>query len=394
MSIRPDAVDGEPAGDRSGSSGESAVCGGTRHPYHVRPTARLLHARTGCAAATRRDLLSCLVSVITMVDRNPVIGADELISGLVPPPRFDGVRFDTYRPAADQPTQRAAVQTLTGFAVRITDPPRRGLFRRSNPTGAGYYLDGGFGVGKTHLLASVWHAVPGPKAYGTFVEYTHLVGALGFTETVRRLSGHRLMAVDEFELDDPGDTMLMTRLLGELSEAGVNLAATSNTLPDKLGEGRFAAEDFRREIHALSERFDTVRVDGPDYRHAGLAQAPPPMSDDDLAAAAAAGSGINSLDAFDAVTTRISELHPSRYGPLVDGIDLVHLSGVHPLPDQGAALRWVVLIDRIYDRSIPVRASGAPLDQIFTPEMLRGGYRKKYLRATSRLLALARDAQR
>jgi hypothetical protein len=26
--------------------------------------------------------------------------------------------------------------------------------------------------------------------------------------------------------------------------------------------------------------------------------------------------------------------------------------------------------------------------------MLRGGYRKKYLRATSRILALARDAQR
>ncbi len=35
-------------------------------------------------------------------------------------------------------------------------------------------------------------------------------------------------------------------------------------------------------------------------------------------------------------------------------------------------MRWVVLIDRIYDRSIPVRASGAPLDEIFTADMLRG----------------------
>jgi len=70
----------------------------------------------------------------------------------------------------------------------------------------------------------------------------------------------------------------------------------------------------------------------------------------------------------------------------------VHLRAVRPLQDQSSALRWVVLIDRIYDRSIPVRASGAPLDQIFTPEMLRGGYRKKYLRATSRILALAREA--
>ena len=326
-----------------------------------------------------------------LVDREPVISPDELITGLVPPPRFDAVRFATYRPAPDEPSQQAAVAALSAFADRVGTPPRKGLFRKSTPAAGGYYLDGGFGVGKTHLLASLWHAVPGPKAYGTFVEYTHLVGALGFTETVRRLSGHRLLAVDEFELDDPGDTMLMTRLLGELSEAGVHLAATSNTLPDKLGEGRFAAEDFRREIHALSARFDTLRVDGPDYRHAGLAQAPAPMSDADLEAAAASTTGA-SLDSYDALTGKISQLHPSKYGALVDGVGLVHLEGVHPLADQGAALRWVVMIDRIYDRSIPVRASGAPLDQIFTPEMLRGGYRKKYLRATSRILALARDA--
>ena len=39
-----------------------------------------------------------------------------------------------------------------------------------------------------------------------------------------------------------------------------------------------------------------------------------------------------------------------------------------------------------------VRVVPNGVDEIFTPEMLRGGYRKKYLRATSRILALARDA--
>jgi hypothetical protein len=175
---------------------------------------------------------------IALVDRDPVVDADELVDGLVPPPRFDAVRFSTYRPASDEPSQQAAVTALSAFGESIGKPPRRGLFRRSAPAAAGgYYLDGGFGVGKTHLLASLWHSVPGPKAYGTFVEYTHLVGALGYARTVRRLSGHKLLAVDEFELDDPGDTMLMTRLLGQLCDAGVSLAATSNTLPDKLGEG-------------------------------------------------------------------------------------------------------------------------------------------------------------
>jgi cell division protein ZapE len=54
----------------------------------------------------------------------------------------------------------------------------------------------------------------------------------------------------------------------------------------------------------------------------------------------------------------------------------------------------VVLADRLYDRDIPVLASGVPLDRLFAEEMLRGGYRKKYLRATSRLIALAREAAR
>ncbi|MER2093619.1 MAG: AFG1/ZapE family ATPase, partial [Saccharopolyspora rectivirgula] len=51
----------------------------------------------------------------------------------------------------------------------------------------------------------------------------------------------------------------------------------------------------------------------------------------------------------------------------------------------------VALADRLYDRAIPVRVSGQPLSELFTEEMLHGGYRKKYLRAVSRLTALSRD---
>lgn len=57
------------------------------------------------------------------------------------------------------------------------------------------------------------------------------------------------------------------------------------------------------------------------------------------------------------------------------------------------ALRLVVLADRLYDADIPVTVSGGKLDEIFTDEMLAGGYRKKYLRATSRLLALSRSSE-
>ena len=60
------------------------------------------------------------------------------------------------------------------------------------------------------------------------------------------------------------------------------------------------------------------------------------------------------------------------------------------MTDQAVALRLVVLADRLYDAGTPVTVSGAKLDEIFSQEMLDGGYRKKYLRAISRLLALSR----
>ncbi|MGI8900939.1 MAG: hypothetical protein ACR2HA_08405 [Nocardioides sp.] len=34
---------------------------------------------------------------------------------------------------------------------------------RSAAAPSGIYLDGGYGVGKTHPLASLWHAAPGPS---------------------------------------------------------------------------------------------------------------------------------------------------------------------------------------------------------------------------------------
>ncbi|MDP1875983.1 MAG: cell division protein ZapE [Actinomycetota bacterium] len=319
-----------------------------------------------------------------------------MLEDFVPPPHFSSVSFDSYVPDAAEPSQAAAVAALRPFGERISTPQgaRRGLFRRAAPPEGrtGIYLDGGFGVGKTHLLASLWHAVPGPKRYGTFLEYTNLVGALGFRTAVDALARSRLVCIDEFELDDPGDTVLMSTLLGELVAAGVSLAATSNTLPDKLGEGRFAAEDFLREIQGLSAHFDVLRIDGEDYRHRGLPDAPEPVSDADVAARALAEPGA-AVDDFTTLLRHLSTVHPSKYGALIDGVPMLGLTGVHTVSDQASALRLVVLVDRLYDRDVPVVASGVPLDRLFTEDLLRGGYRKKYFRAVSRLVALARDGQ-
>jgi cell division protein ZapE len=332
-----------------------------------------------------------------LADRDPRPDPQRLLDDLVPPPHFAGVSFDGYRPDLGEPSQVAALERLRGFAGELTAGVqpigRRRLLRRAprRPDGPpGVYLDGGFGVGKTHLLASLYKLVPAPKTFGTFVELTHLVGALGFGQAVERLSTRRLLCIDEFELDDPGDTVLMSTLLARLVEAGVRVAATSNTLPDALGEGRFAAEDFLREIQALSDRFEVVRIDGEDYRHRGLARAPDPVTDEQARAWARSAPG-RTCDDFDGLCAHLATVHPSRYGAMVDGLRGVALTRLHQVSDQNVALRLVVLADRFYDRDLPVVVSGGRLEDLFTPDLLRGGYRKKYLRTLSRLTALARE---
>ncbi|WP_179468647.1 cell division protein ZapE [Mycolicibacterium vinylchloridicum] len=329
-----------------------------------------------------------------LVDRHPTVSPERLVAQLIPPPTFADVRFDTYRPDPAEPTQAAAVNACRAFceeAVRRRAGKKKLFGKRETLPGVGIYLDGGFGVGKTHLLASSYRELPAsaehPRAFATFGELTQLAGVFGFVECIELLADYVVLCIDEFELDDPGNTTLISRLLSALVERGVSIAATSNTLPEQLGEGRFAAQDFLREINTLASIFTTVRIEGPDYRHRGLPPAPEPLSDDAVAARAAEVPGAT-LDDFDALCAHLATMHPSRYLTLIEGVERVYITGVHAIDDQNVALRLVALTDRLYDAGIPVVASGAKLDTIFSEEMLAGGYRKKYLRATSRLLAL------
>nr|WP_222836718.1 cell division protein ZapE [Beutenbergia cavernae] len=327
---------------------------------------------------------------VSLTDRVPAPNAHDLLASLVPPPQFAQARFATYQPDPAHPSQAAALARVEQVAAEVASASSRRLFgrRAARTEGRGLYLDGGYGVGKTHLLASLAHAVGQERAaYGTFVEYTHLVGALGFAACVEALSGFAVVGIDEFELDDPGDTLLMSRLLRELTDRGVRPVATSNTLPEALGAGRFAAEDFLREIQALAGRFDVLRLDGEDYRHRSGLPSGEAAGDDAVRAAVAAMPGA-SLDEFDGVLAHLARLHPSRYGALVDGLPLVGLTGAHPVDDDLVGLRLVVLVDRLYDRDVPVRLGGTAPRDIFSERMLSGGYRKKYYRALSRLGAL------
>ncbi len=334
------------------------------------------------------------LSVPSLAERVPQMSGAEMAASLVPPRQFADATLENYRPDPDYPSQAQAVAKVRAF-VETWKGAGGGRFgrRRAPAAKPGLYLDGGFGVGKTHLLAGLWKLAPGRKYFGTFIEYTALVGALGYAAAVKLLSGASLLAIDEFELDDPGDTMLMSRLLGELTASGTRIAATSNTPPNALGEGRFAASDFLREIQSMADRFEIVRIDGLDYRHREVAGHAPTLDEDafDAAitdAASAGTAGSVTADDFRSLLAHLATVHPSRYVKLVDGLDTVGLRSVRTLGDQSDALRFVALVDRLYDAQVRVLGTGTPLDSVFGEEMLAGGYRKKYLRAVSRLIAM------
>jgi cell division protein ZapE len=237
-------------------------------------------------------------------------------------------------------------------------------------------------------LAATFHSFRGTKAFGSFIAFTSLIGALTFPKALQALARFELICIDEFELDDPGDTMMMSRLLNELSSKGVKFAATSNTPPNALGEGRFAAEDFQREIHGISDQFQMLRIDGEDHRHRPTEVSAEEFSLVELESWIGTGKS-GAIDDFDQLLNHLSKIHPSKYGLLLEGIDRLALTGLHVLRDQAVALRFVSFVDRAYEQQVAIRGSGADTTKLFTNEHLNGGYRKKYLRAISRLGALA-----
>lgn len=326
----------------------------------------------------------------SLSNRFPVVSAEAIVEQFLPPPRFAHARLSNYIPDAHELSQTKAMETVSAFSKPIQVKSRWQFGQKLPLAKAGIYLDGGYGVGKTHLLAGLFFEQHGRATFASFVEYTNLVGALGFAQTVEVLCGYDLVCIDEFELDDPGDTVLISSLLHRLVDRGVRVAATSNTLPDRLGQGRFAADDFMREIQGLKDHFTIIRIDGADYRHRENLDASEPLTHEALMSMQEV-TALSTIDDAQALQRHLSKVHPSSYGSLVAGISRVFIQELVPITHQADALRWVVLIDRLYDRNVPVSFSGCAIDELFSAEMLKGGYRKKYLRAISRLSALSRE---
>ncbi|MER3484544.1 MAG: cell division protein ZapE, partial [Meiothermus sp.] len=179
-----------------------------------------------------------------------------------------------------------------------------------------------------------------------------------------------------------------TNLLGQTMSKGLRVAATSNTQPEALGQGRFNADLFRIQIQSLARRFVSLTLEGPDYRQRDFVRLPKPMEPEELERLFLEETRPASYDPFAELFYLLRGLHPIRYRLLFEGLQVIYLEGLSPIEDQNDALRFVHFIDKLYDRGLGLRASGASLERIFPESYRNGAFAKKYGRCLSRLAEL------
>jgi cell division protein ZapE len=131
-----------------------------------------------------------------------------------------------------------------------------------------------------------------------------------------------------------------------------------------------------------------IRIEGPDYRQRNLDVNQKVFTHSEVERICEATFHA-AMDEWQGLLDHLSMVHPAQYGPMVEDLSLLGLQNVNVVRNENQALRVVSLVDRLYDRSVPIVNSGVDITNIFTDSMLTGGYRKKYFRALSRLAALA-----
>ncbi|HET7274672.1 MAG TPA: cell division protein ZapE [Longimicrobiaceae bacterium] len=350
------------------------------------------------AQSQERAGIEAVLSVTELIATLPARPSPtELLKGFVPPPRFRSVLFDDYKPDPAHPSQQAALDELRGLARALDQAAAGGPFQRvrrmlhpktpSRP--GGVYLDGGFGVGKTHLLAAFWNAAPGPKSYLSFDELVYTIGLFGVGRAREAFADQLLVAVDEWELDDPGNLKLALAFLRGALASGVTVLVTSNTIPTELGAGRFSQKDFTGEIEELAGAFSVLRIAGRDYRHRHFEAHPGREffhTSEELRAAAARAPDRVLLTPHGALVAGLENIHPIRYSTLIDALEVLLVENLRPIDRLPDALRWVHFIDKLYDAAVPFHASASmQLADLFPPSFTAGPYARKISRCLSRM---------
>ena len=352
------------------------------------------------------------------------------------------VRDGTWRRDPAQERAAGKLQTLSDRLARHA-PPKRGSwaerlrFRRRENVRRGFYVFGAVGRGKSALMDLFFDGAP--------VERKRRVHFHAFMLDVHaRVHAHRqrikegkakadpippvaddiaaeamLLCFDEFQVHDPADAMILSRLFSGLFDRGVTVVATSNRAPDDLYPGGLNRELFLPFIDLLKSRVEILALDGArDHRLARLKTMPvyfSPLDGDtdarlDEAFAGlvngapalphvleaqgrtitvpAAAAGVARF-AFDDLCRR--PLGAADYIEIARQFHTVFLSGVPVMEarHRNEAKRFVNLIDVLYDHGVNLICSAeGPPDRLY----VEGDGAFEFRRAASRLVEMQSEA--
>ncbi len=337
----------------------------------------------------------------------------------------------------EDPDQAAAVALLDDLVRQMHHKPRRvfGLLRRKKTGPKGIYFYGGVGRGKSmvmdlffsHLgmqqkrrvhfhafMLSVHDFLHDSRSRRKAGEQAAIDGDLSaFADKIARET--RVLCFDEFQVKDVADAMILGRLFTALFDLGVVVVMTSNIAPDRLYEDGLQRDRFLPFIAFLKERMTVFEFTGTtDYRLGRLRDLDlyfRPHDDDarrqmkrifETLSDGAAGEpaeitakGRTIRVPMAARETAWFTFHDLCETPksALDYLELAKRYRVFIIEDvprmddrkRDAALRFITLIDTLYDHHARVIISAAD-----TPEALYTGedHAKVFARTASRLMEM------
>jgi cell division protein ZapE len=297
---------------------------------------------------------------------------------------------------------------------------------------AGLYLWGSVGRGKTFLADLLYDACAGIGRqrwhFHAFMQQMHarMKALSGQADTLRLVARDlaedmRLLVLDEFFVSDIGDAMILGRLLEQLIARGVTVVATSNTPPRELYRDGLQRASFLPAIDLIEKHCTVWRLDSAqDYRLRQLTSAPvyySPLGETaerqlaDCFARLSEGLTVSSapltinaraiavreqVEAHGLVWFDFAELcggprSAADYVELAREFHTLLLSNVPRFDgsNEDAALRFVYLIDELYDRHVNLLLSAAA-----DPLSLYCGVKveRQFERTSSRLIEMQSDA--
>ncbi|MEO5345309.1 MAG: cell division protein ZapE [Magnetococcus sp. YQC-9] len=299
------------------------------------------------------------------------------------------------------PLQEAILPLLDRVAEAARRPVHRTLWRGVEvwrgvdgeiPDVRGVYLHGDVGRGKSLLMQWVFDCVPIAEKrrvhFHPFMEELHHrlhrakppAGVDLVLHVASQLSAEaRLLCFDEFYITTIADGVLLGRLLSALHHCGVTLCATSNWAPDHLFQDGYNRASVLPFIDRLKSRIQVCELGtGVDWRRrvpgahnaatrtaeeffSHLTGAHPAPTSVELRHVNVAARGVeNDVFWFEFKALCNTALGRAEYMNLCNRAKAVIISdlpGLEP-DDADAAMRFVVLVDLLYEHRIPLRVHG------------------------------------